>query len=713
MNRNIKMRNQLKKNYFYGILILAITYILCVLLSVYSTIPEQIDMQAGDIAKNTITAPKDIVDQYSTELLRQEEMQKVKPVYQLDEEISQDVMDQISSDMQSVYQVQSELYSKVVQTLQSSYVSNFEYDPASIDPGIYLTDSQLEGLKQKLPSYLQNSLTVILKCKPDETLNIQTLLLEQIQQEYQVNGVNSDDIAAYQQRLKDLVYEEYEDHSYVGQMIDNIVVPNLIYDAQATEEQKEKASASVEDIVYKEGQNIITKGEVVTTAQLELLKQIGIAGQTGDMMLKNLYVAAYMLVLFIVYGAYLARCEKQLFQERKKATILAVLTLLGVLLFIVLRQIGEFLLPTVLIVLLAGFLVDWKIACSFGIFLSLLLAGCVRETNGYFISVNTTIILCLNIVGSVVALLGIKKYTHRGVSIIAGLAGGIVMGVLYLIIGAIESTKFSDMLTDILMLVFSGFICGTLCVGLLPVFEFLFKVVTASRLLELTNPNSKLLKELMIKAPGTYHHSIMVANLAEAACERLDANSLLARAAAYYHDVGKLKNPLFFKENQIGVSNPHDELPPAKSAQIIINHVKDGLELADKYKLPKEIKDVMMQHHGGSRADYFYLEAKKENEFVDEEQFTYPYAKPNTVEASVVMLADTAEAAIRAFGMKDMAKIRQQLMNLFKSKLDAGILEQAPITFKDLQTIADAFLDVFKGAIHERVKYPGQEEADQ
>lgn len=710
MKRDIKMRNQMKKNYLYDILIMAITYILCVVLSVYSTVPNQIDVQAGDIAKNTITAPKDIVDQYSTELLRQEEMQKVKPVYQLDEEISQDVMDQISSDMQSVYQVQSELYTKVIQTLQSSYVSNFEYDPASIDPGIYFTDSELEGVKEKLPTYLQGSLMGILKCKPDETLKIQTLLLEQIQQEYQVRGVNSDDITAYQQELKDLIYEKYETHSYVGQVIDNVVVPNLIYDAQATEEQKEKAQNSVEEIAYKEGQNIVTKGEVVTTAQLELLKQIGMAGQTGDMMLKNTYMAAYMLVLFVVYGAYLVRCERQLFQERKKAAILAVLTLLGVLLFILLRQISEFLLPTILIVLLAGFLIDWKIACSFGMFLSLLLAGCVRETNGYFISVNTTVILCLNIVGSVVALLGIKKYTHRGVSIIAGISAGIVMGILYLIIGAIESVKFSSMLVDVLMLVFSGFICGTLCVGLLPVFEFIFKVVTASRLLELTNPNSKLLKELMIKAPGTYHHSIMVANLAEAACERLEANSLLARAAAYYHDVGKLKNPSYFKENQIGMSNPHDELPPAKSAQLIINHVKDGLELADKYKLPKEIKDVMMQHHGGSRADYFYLEAKKENEFIDEAQFTYPYAKPNTVEASVIMLADTAEAGIRAFELKDMAKIKQQLVALFKSKFDAGILDDAPITFRDLQTIADAFLDVFKGAVHERVKYPGQED---
>ena len=257
----------------------------------------------------------------------------------------------------------------------------------------------------------------------------------------------------------------------------------------------------------------------------------------------------------------------------------------------------------------------------------------------------------------------------------------------------------------------TGLVSMIIAVGSLPFWETMFEANTPLRLMELTNPNSELLRKLMIEAPGTYHHSLIVANLAETAVYDIGGNTALARAGAYYHDVGKLKYPMYFAENQTG-HNPHNDLPPEKSAKIITNHTKDGLELAQRYKLPPVIQDIIVEHHGNGLVKYFYFEALKKYgaEQVDEKNYRYQGKIPSSRESAVVMLADTVEAAVRSMlgNGKTLDEAEQAIKGLIKDKLDDGQLNNSRLKIDELEVIRQSFLKVFHGMYHERVAYPKQ-----
>ena len=259
----------------------------------------------------------------------------------------------------------------------------------------------------------------------------------------------------------------------------------------------------------------------------------------------------------------------------------------------------------------------------------------------------------------------------------------------------------------------TGLLSMIVAVGSLPFWENMFEANTPLRLMELTNPNNELLRKLMIEAPGTYHHSLIVANLAETAVYDIGGNTALARAGAYYHDVGKLRYPQFFAENQSG-HNPHDELPPEKSAKIITGHTKGGLELAERYKLPPVVRDMIVEHHGNSLVKFFYFKALKlyGAENVNEADYRYQGRIPSSRESAVVMLADTVEAAVRSMlgHGKTMEEAEAAVKNLMKDKLDDGQLNNSGLTLNELETIRLAFLKVFHGMYHERVSYPEQKE---
>lgn len=252
---------------------------------------------------------------------------------------------------------------------------------------------------------------------------------------------------------------------------------------------------------------------------------------------------------------------------------------------------------------------------------------------------------------------------------------------------------------------------GILAVGLLPFFESIFDVVTNIKLLELSNPNQPLMKKLIMEAPGTYHHSMMVANLAEAAAELVGGNPVIARVGAYYHDIGKTKRPYFFGENQIGRDNPHDKITPNLSTLIILSHTKDGLEMAKEQKIPKIIQDIIVQHHGTTLVKYFYFKAKKEAENPDEikeEDFRYPGPIPNTKESGILMLADSVEASVRSITDPTKGKIEEMVNNIINDKLNNRQLVDCDLTLKDVEIIRKSFLKTLDGIYHHRIEYPSE-----
>ncbi|NLC44098.1 MAG: HDIG domain-containing protein, partial [Clostridiales bacterium] len=251
-----------------------------------------------------------------------------------------------------------------------------------------------------------------------------------------------------------------------------------------------------------------------------------------------------------------------------------------------------------------------------------------------------------------------------------------------------------------------GILAAILTIGTLPVWENLFHVVTPIKLVELGNPNQPILKRLLMETPGTYHHSIIVANLAESAAEAIGANGLLARVGAYYHDIGKLERPYFFKENQLSSENPHDKLDPELSMRVITSHATDGLELAKKHKVPAKIQNFILEHHGTSPVVYFYHKAKKDNPEIELKDFRYNGPRPRSKETAIVMMADISEAAVRAMTDHTPAKIEALIRKLIREKLDDGQFDDCDISIGDMSTIAITFTNVISGIFHERVKYP-------
>ena len=324
-------------------------------------------------------------------------------------------------------------------------------------------------------------------------------------------------------------------------------------------------------------------------------------------------------------------------------------------------------------------------------------------------------IILIGIISIIIVATLLKKVNQRNDILYTTMYLSISVAVVVLSSGILLSNNINKILIDMTLSVFGALTSGILAIGLLPFLESTFSLVTNMKLLELSNPNSPLLKRLLMEAPGTYHHSIMVGNLAEVAAEEIGANTMLTRVGAYYHDAGKIKRPFFFGENQLGGVNPHNKISPSLSASIIISHVKDGLELAKEYDIPSAVSDMMIQHHGTTLVKYFYYTLKNSSdnpESVKEEGFTYPGPKPQSREAAIIMMADSVEAAVRSIQEPTVEKIENMVNNIIKDKLDSGQLSECELTFRDLETIKSCFLKVLKGIYHSRIEYPKEKDKE-
>jgi putative nucleotidyltransferase with HDIG domain len=306
----------------------------------------------------------------------------------------------------------------------------------------------------------------------------------------------------------------------------------------------------------------------------------------------------------------------------------------------------------------------------------------------------------------IISTLASWKVRRRSKVIQAGMLAGIFqsIGILFM-----QNFNFSNP-KDYLLFFLNGCVCGIIVSGILPLFEYLFNQITNISLLELSDLNNPLLKQMILNAPGTYHHSLIVGNLSEAASEAIGADALLSRIGAYYHDIGKITKPQYFIENQPLGKVSHEEISPSLSKLIIINHVKEGVELAKKYRLNKRIIDFISQHHGTGLVYYFYIRAleniTEEKEKFDDEAFRYPGPKPKTKEVAIVLLADSVEAASRTMREPTPAKITELVHRIINNKFIDGQLDECDLTLKDLEKIAKVFIRILISMYHARITYP-------
>jgi putative nucleotidyltransferase with HDIG domain len=312
-------------------------------------------------------------------------------------------------------------------------------------------------------------------------------------------------------------------------------------------------------------------------------------------------------------------------------------------------------------------------------------------------------------IGSAVGIYVVRGARRRSQIFFAGFTISLVNFFAIAGVSLLHNVEKEAILVGGLYGIVNGIVSSFIVIGLLPVFEYLFNLVTNITLLELSDLSHPILKALTIKAPGTYHHSILVGNLAEEACNAIGANPLLARVGAYYHDIGKTEKAEYFVENEMGAPSKHDGLTPSMSALIITNHAKDGIELAKRHKINNAIIDFLAQHHGTGLIYYFYqraLERVKSGDELKEEEFRYSGPKPQTKETAVVLLADSVEASSRMLSDPTPARIRGLVQKIINNKFIDGQLDECDLTLRDLHRIAESFVRVLTGVFHTRLEYP-------
>lgn len=488
---------------------------------------------------------------------------------------------------------------------------------------------------------------------------------------------------------------------------------NKFYDAVATAAEIEAAQQAVQpvSITVMKGEKILSRGTVVTEHQIEALSALGLLKD-------NVQILPYvgllvMIVIFYILLIIYVRSYYPKSRVKEGNIILMGLIINFTLLFAKAFSMISF--ENADLTFQLGYLLP--VAAS-SMLLAILIGQGVAIIISFFVAVFSGLLLDGGIYCTVVAMVG----SVTGVFCSKGInqRGQFVSASLYLALANICTITALNLVTEqsyttIAIGVGFGFINGlisaVLAMGILPFMESAFKITTSARLTELSNSNHPLLKKLMLEAPGTYHHSVMVGNLAETAADAIGADPLLVRVSAYYHDIGKLKRPYFFVENQQPGDNPHDKLQPSLSAMIITSHVKDGVDMLKEARFPKEIIDAVLSHHGTSVLSFFYhkaVEMSEEPDTVYKEDFSYRGKLPDTKELALVSLADAVQAAVQALNSNDVDAIEQRVRSVIKSRIDEGQLAAAPLTFADIELITQNFVHVLAGMTHSRIEYPEQ-----
>jgi cyclic-di-AMP phosphodiesterase PgpH len=524
----------------------------------------------------------------------------------------------------------------------------------------------------------------------------------------------------------------------------NGVAPNVVFDREATAARETEAISSVKPVVVRveRGQTIIEAGERVTSDQYEMFvayRQYLRENSDAELNEGRVLFGRVLLVLAMVLASliYIRIEDPETLRSNVRCGLLALVVIINLALVRAIYSLGgaEFIsrenswastLPYVAPTAFAPLIVAILIDAGSAIFMALLISIFTGVIYG-----NRLDLLVLTFLASLVAIFIGREARRRGKVVSAAAAGGLTVAAFATLIGLAEQTGSETLLLQISAGLVTGVLTGVAVVGLLPVLESLFKRTTDITLLELTDYNHPLLRRMQLEAPGTYHHSLVVAQLAENACNAIGANPLLARVCALFHDVGKTNNPAFFGENQRDRISPHGNQDPAVSAKIIKQHVPDGIELARRHRLPQAVIDVIQEHHGTTLVRYFYQRAieasasrspfptDKKNDTpapfpaaasVDEVPFRYDGPKPHFKESAVIHLADGIEAASRSLRDVTAAQLGALIERLVRERISEGQIDEAPLTFDDITKIKNSFTFTLLNMLHARVAYPGGEQ---
>ena len=626
----------------------------------------------GDVVKSDIYSPKTIV--FRDKIGKDKIIQDM--INQLDKEYI------YSSDAADIYTNEFDNFHKEIIAIKKGNLQTFDYS----------------GFERKMGKAMPETLVKkILEEDEDKINSTFEKLSEHLKNAYTA-GIYKEKNSI---RVNEPVKSEIDNlDAFERDLINYFLIPNYIYDEAKTKSAINEKVSQINDqyIEIKAGTLIAKTGEILTERKIDILDKLGIYNYKMSIFIITLNII-FLLVISSIFNVVTMRFYSRDVLEKKKYKAVMLLMIVTLLVFRIVPNSMIYLVPIDTMLLLLMFIVRPR----FSIFLTMMLISYLLPITDYdlkYFTIQSIAILATGFLS--------KNIGTRSSVIAIGIQLAIMKILLYLILSFFSMEESFGVALNTIKLFVSGLFSGMFAIALLPYFERTFNILTVFRLIELADLSQPLLRKLSIEAPGTFQHSMMVATLSENAVIEIGGDPIFTRVACYYHDIGKTKRPQYYVENQTDGKNLHNNISPFMSKMIILAHTKEGAEMGKKYKIPKEIRDIMFEHQGTTLLAYFYNKAKEIDPNVQEEEFRYSGPRPQTKESAVILLADSIEAAVRSLDVKDPIKVEEMVRKIVNAKIADNQLSDANITFKEIEIIINSFLKTFGAIYHERIKYPGQ-----
>lgn len=699
--------------------LLFLLFFICSFLVIFTSVrTKSIHYYEGQVVEESIRANKTIENTEATKKRRQIAAEAVTPEYTFQEDIAKQQYQYVNRLF--------ELVKKVEKNAQEKYQEALDNQKADdVAPSISVTD-EIVDLKKQFESLDADSLTFyqnfddtfykeLFSISSEELNEIQSLSLKYIDQEFK-KQIKEADVTAILKELNQQVNElktTETSKNLVKTILSKAIVPNSFLNEKKTEQLRQKARDDVQPVMIYQGEIIVREGSQIDAAAMEKLKLLGLTNQRGSIFPMVALILVIILQLIVLYS--ITRQEKDLKRRIIKIVFYLLMMFVSIVVMKTIQVIQNesisylsLLYPAMFTPFAVNILLERRLAIVAALFQVILVNFIFYDAIGT--SVVTIIVIAYLFAGLMGTLLKRHNlYKQRLQAMLLALVFPFFMNVIVVIM---QGMSFSDTKTYLTLI--CGFIGNVisllLMVGLFPYIELLVSDDSMIVLNELSNPNHPLLKQLLEEAPGTYHHSMMVANLSANAVAAINGRSLLTRVACYYHDIGKLKHANFFVENlPHGAENPHNFLLPEDSKQIIFGHVIDGAKILEQYHMPQMVIDICNQHHGTTLMKFFYVKAKERDPQTRESDYRYPGPKPQTKEAAVVSIADSCEAAVRAMDHPSNEKIQKFVHQLIESRILDGQLNESGVTLNELAIIEKSIVNGLCSTFHSRIKYPKME----
>lgn len=678
------------------------------LVTVNNVFTETYDIDRFNSAKDTIRSPITIENEQETKRKTRETVQSVEDRFNVSAEITQERVEYVEEIFDAIAKLDNENTGNV---LESATINNVK---------LVTSKEKVQRLKQILSPEITEEvndgiLYKLVEAQPKVRAGGKELFIASLKKVLE-NGVRVENIQSGISELNQSI--KYSNlNSKITEPLTELskfaIVENSFFDVKKTMNARKEAASSVEPVVIRAGEIIVREGQTITNEIYQDLKLVGLLNKE-----RNVYpfiglALLIFLIIFVIAYEMNTLTKNNNLDKGKIASILLISFIVIALMKIASMFTTSFnhlffAVPVATGALLVKQLLNERFAIVMSILYAILGSIIFNGQIPGSLNIEAGIYFFFSQMAGIIFLVNVKD---RLAILKAGIGMTVIniMTVLIFLFLSFEKYSVTELLIQSGFGIISAFLSAVLTIGLLPFFETGLGILSDIKLLSLSNPNQPLLRKILTEAPGTYHHSIMVANLSETACEAIGANGLLARVAAYYHDIGKTVRPHYFIENQLSIKNPHDVIEPIQSAEIIISHPYDGSAMLKKHKLPKEIINIAMQHHGTTLLKFFYYKERESNRNVVENDFRYPGPKPQTKEAAIICICDSVEAAVRSLKEPTEGKIDEIVLSIVNDRMMDGQLNECPLTLKELEKVHRTICETLKGIFHSRIQYPLKE----